>query len=50
LCSPVRMEFFYTVVLKATQTISATGRSVHAAIGRDGRPCRLPANVREALA
>jgi acyl-CoA thioester hydrolase len=47
LCSPVRMEFTYEVVLKLTQEIAAAGRTVHAALGRDGRPCRLPDRIRE---
>src|SRR5947209_4075685 len=42
LCSPIRMEFSYDVVLKTTDEIAATGRTLHAALGRDGRPCRLP--------
>jgi acyl-CoA thioester hydrolase len=50
LCSPVRLEFVYDVVLKATETLAASGRTMHAALGRDGRPCRLPERVREALA
>ena len=49
LCSPVRMEFRYDVVLKASAESVATGRTVHAALGLDGRPCRLPARVREAF-
>ncbi len=49
-CSPVRMEFSYTVVIKATGETAATGRTVHAAVDVDGRPCRLPERVREAFA
>jgi acyl-CoA thioester hydrolase len=48
--SPVRMEFVYDVVLKSTNTSAATGRTVHAALGVDGRPCRLPKRIREAFA
>jgi acyl-CoA thioester hydrolase len=48
-CSPVRMEFSYHVVLKKTNELSASGRTVHAALGRDGRPCRLPDRIREAF-
>jgi acyl-CoA thioesterase FadM len=44
------MEFVYDVVLTTTRTSAAIGRTVHAALGADGRPCRLPARVREAFA
>jgi acyl-CoA thioester hydrolase len=50
LLSPVRMEFQYHVVRKRDDTISATGRTVHAALGPSGRPCRLPDRVREVFA
>jgi acyl-CoA thioester hydrolase len=50
LCSPVRMEFEYDVVELLTERPVATGRTVHAAVGTDGRPCRLPARVVEAFA
>jgi acyl-CoA thioester hydrolase len=48
--SPVRMEFQYEVVRVADQTIAAAGRTVHAALDRSGKPCRLPARVREVFA
>jgi acyl-CoA thioester hydrolase len=50
LCSPVRIEFSYEVVLKASGEIAAAGSTVHAALGPDGRPCRLPERVRGAFA
>jgi len=50
LLSPVRMEFQYTVRLRTDQTVVATGYSRHAAIGPSGRPCRLPARVRDVFA
>jgi acyl-CoA thioester hydrolase len=50
LCSPVRMEFAYDVVLKSTNVVAAAGRTLHAALGRDGRPCRLPERILEAFA
>ena len=50
LCSPVRVEFSYEVILKSSGEISATGTTMHAALGRDGRPCRLPDRIREAFA
>ena len=42
LASPVRMEFNYEVRLKGRPDVAAAGRTVHAALDRDGRPCRLP--------
>ena len=50
LLSPVRMEFRYEVTVRGVPGILAAGRTVHAAVGRDGRPCRLPAQVTGALA
>jgi acyl-CoA thioester hydrolase len=50
LTSPVRLEFAYEVVVKGQSDISAIGRTVHAGLGRDGRPCRLPQRLREAFA
>lgn len=48
--SPVRMEFQYEVRVKGAADVIASGRTAHAAVGRDGRPCRLPVRVTEALA
>ena len=45
--SPVRMSFTYRVSVKGNDEAAAVGRTSHAALGRDGRPCRLPARVRE---
>ncbi len=50
LLSPVRMEFQYTVRLRTDQTVVATGYSRHAAVGPSGRPCRLPARIRDVFA
>jgi acyl-CoA thioester hydrolase len=50
LVSPVRMEFHYQVIRKADQTIAAEGTTVHAAVDPSGKPCRLPARVREVFA
>ena len=49
LVSPVRMEFTYEVILAATGVLTAAGRTLHAAVGLNGRPCRLPARVRLAF-
>ena len=48
--SPVRMEFRYEVTRKGETEVVATGRTAHAALGRNGRPCRLPERVTRALA
>jgi len=45
--SPVRMEFTYQVRLAADRAVAASGRTVHAALDQNGRPCRLPARIRE---
>jgi acyl-CoA thioester hydrolase len=48
--SPVRMEFQYQVIKKDDRTLAAEGRTVHAALDLSGKPCRLPARVREVFA
>ena len=48
--SPVRMEFEYQVVRTEDGTIAAEGKTVHAALDQSGKPCRLPARVREVFA
>lgn len=48
--SPVRMEFTYEVVRQADMTVAASGRTVHAALDRAGKPCRLPERIRQAFA
>ena len=50
IASPVRMEFNYAVGLKGQQDVVAVGKTVHAALDRDGKPCRLPNRIREAFA
>ena len=50
LLSPVRMEFTYEVRRGDDQTLTASGRTVHAALDAAGRPCRLPSRIREAFA
>jgi acyl-CoA thioester hydrolase len=50
LLSPVRMEFTYQVRRIADNLPAATGRTVHAALDNTGRPCRLPARIREVFA
>jgi acyl-CoA thioester hydrolase len=48
--SPVRMEFKYEVWRPADAVLAASGHTVHAALDTSGRPCRLPARVREVFA
>ena len=42
----VRVEFTYEIVRLGDRPVLVTGRTVHAALDRDGRPCRLPARIR----
>ena len=46
LASPVRVEFAYEVVRSSDGARLVTGRTVHAGVDRDGKPCRLPERVR----
>ena len=48
--SAVRMEFNYKVVRREDQQLTASGRTVHAAIDPAGRPCRLPQRIRQVFA
>jgi acyl-CoA thioester hydrolase len=48
--SPVRMEFTYRVHRRGDAVPSASGRTVHAAVSADGRPCRLPPRIRQVFA
>lgn len=50
LLSPVRMEFTYEVVRRGDLIQAASGRTVHAAVRHDGRPCRLPERIRQVFA
>ena len=47
--SPVRVKFSYEVLRAADAVTLATGSTVHATIGRNGRPCRLPERIRTVL-
>ncbi|MDP7340391.1 MAG: thioesterase family protein, partial [Vicinamibacterales bacterium] len=46
LMSPARVCFDYEVQRPADQVVTAIGRTVHAAVDRQGRPTRLPAEIR----
>ena len=48
LITPVRIRFDYEVRRDGTVPLAA-GHTVHAAVGKDGRPCRLPVRLRELL-
>jgi acyl-CoA thioester hydrolase len=48
--SPVKMKFTYTVVRRADAVVAAEGYTMHAAVDPNGRPCRLPARIREVFA
>lgn len=50
LTSQVRLEFHYEVHVTGQAGAIATGRTAHAAVSRNGRPCRLPARILEAFA
>ena len=48
--SPVRMEFTYQIVRREDRVVTASGRTVHAALDPSGKPCRLPERVRQVFA
>ncbi len=50
LLTAVRLEFTYEIVLAKDGITAATGVTRHAAMGPNGRPCRLPDRIREVLA
>lgn len=50
LVTPVRIRFDYTVTRASDGVPCANGYTVHAAVDAAGKPCRLPARVRELLA
>ena len=50
LMSPARVPFAYEVRRNGDRALTALGRTVHASVGGDGRPARLPVDVRKLLA
>lgn len=44
-----RVRFDYRIVRPGAGALLASGFTVHAAVGRDGRPRRLPARLRQRL-
>ena len=50
LLSAVRIQFDYQLVRRGDDVTTAVGRTIHAALDADSRPCRLPERIRQALA
>jgi acyl-CoA thioesterase FadM len=48
--SPVRLQFDYSLFLNGEAELAASGWTRHAATDPAGKPCRLPARVRDVLA
>jgi len=48
--SAIRLEFTYEVRANDDAAPLATGRTAHAAVSADGRPCRLPDRIAQAFA
>jgi acyl-CoA thioester hydrolase len=48
--TPVRIRFDYEAWKTADDTLSARGHTIHASLGRDGRPRKLPNRVLDLLA
>jgi acyl-CoA thioester hydrolase len=49
LLTPVRLRFDYRVMVPGEREPGAVGHTVHAALDRSGRPCRLPDRIRAVL-
>lgn len=47
--SAVRLEFTYQVTRKVDGVLAASGSTMHAAMDRNDRPCRLPSRIRDAF-
>ena len=45
--SPLRVQFDYEATRRADRAVLATGYTVHATVDSDGRPCRMPAKVKD---
>jgi acyl-CoA thioester hydrolase len=44
-----RVEFLYRICSEEDGRVLTTGSSEHASVGRSGRPCRIPPDVRDRL-
>jgi acyl-CoA thioester hydrolase len=49
LVSSACVAFDYEVVRRGDDAVTAVGRTVHAAVRPDGKPCRLPERARTLL-
>jgi acyl-CoA thioester hydrolase len=49
LLTPARVRFDYEIRVGGSDATAATGYTVHAALGASGKPCRLPARVRDVM-
>jgi acyl-CoA thioester hydrolase len=47
--TPARLRFEYRAIRTSGSTLVAEGHTVHAAVGPNGRPCRLPTRVRDLI-
>ena len=47
LLSPARVEFKYEISRPVDGMVNAVGRTVHAAVDKTGRPCRLPSSIQD---
>ncbi len=47
--SRARLQFDYELSRTQDGVLLASGSTLHVAVGRDGRPCRLPRNLQELL-
>ena len=50
LLSAVRIQFDYQLVRRGDDVTTAVGRTIHAALDADSRPCRLPERIRQVFA
>lgn len=50
LVSSLRVQFTYEFVRLADERLLASARTMHVPVNREGRPCRLPAALRKAMA
>lgn len=45
----VRVKFLYDIVRRADGVSLASGHTIHAAVDMEGKPCRLPGDLRKAF-
>lgn len=49
LLSPARLAFDYRILRVSDHQLAVSGRTVHASVNRQGKPCRLPERIRTAF-